>query len=248
MSGLPPTLAAVMQSNRSTGLRTERDEVKVIQGVPYIVTGGQTLSITIRRKDLSESARPASSSATGGTSSTASDSSSDAPGTDGPSPMSSGLGEEEDAGSPIMFDSQPKSAPKAAPATTTSTAASGAPDSPPAPNNGGVGTGAAGDEADTGTATASSDTTVKPVGRLPQVWRQGAMSDFAAGTLKSVAVTSLGDVRLAPSLQKVADTTEKLYLGDGPGRQGQPVFGDGRCRHHLQDGRSRQSRAVLQNG
>ena len=34
------------------------------------------------------------------------------------------------------------------------------------------------------------------------------MSDFSAGTLKNVAVTSLGDVRLSPSLQKVADTTE----------------------------------------
>ncbi len=55
------------------------------------------------------------------------------------------------------------------------------------------------------------------------------MSDFAAGTLKNVAVTSLGDVRLSPALQKVADTTENyvwaiqpdgkgnLYLGTGDG-------------------------------
>ena len=65
LSGLPPTLAAVMQSARTTGLRTERDEVKVTQTVPYIVSGGQTLSITVRRKDLSEAPRPAGASGSG---------------------------------------------------------------------------------------------------------------------------------------------------------------------------------------
>ena len=232
LSGLPPTLAAVMQSNRSTGLRTERDEVKVIQSVPYIVTGGQTLSITVRRKDVSESARPASPASTsGGASGTSDASSSDAPGTEGPAPMSTGLGEDEATGGLILFDSQPLSTakPKPGPATTTSSAASGTPDAPSstaAPSAGATGAGEDGSAAD---ATSASDTAVKTVGRLPQVWRQGAMTDFAAGTLKSVAVTSLGDVRLAPSLQKVADTTENyiwamvpdgkgnLYLGTGDG-------------------------------
>ena len=229
LSGLPPTLAAVMQSARTTGLRTERDEVKVTQTVPYIVSGGQTLNITVRRKDLSESARPAPSPG----SSPAPAGADPAPTADsGTLPMSSGDG----GGDPVMAFPPDALATKSAPA---------------APNPGGAGQGAgkASDQtsaAASGTPAASApakaadtappasdDTTapaaIKPVGRLPSVWRQGAMSDFAAGTLKNVAVTSLGDVRLAPSLLKVADTSESyiwtmlpdgqgnLYLGTGDG-------------------------------
>ena len=223
LSGLPPTLAAVMQSARTTGLRTERDEVKVTQTVPYIVSGGQTLNIMVRRKDVSESIPPPSAPA-GSPAPTGAD---PAPTADsGTLPMSSGSG--DIGGEFVMMLSgdtlATKAAPPAAKAGTTasdqtSAAASGTPtaSAPPKP----------GDAAPTASEDTSAPAAVKPVGRLPSVWRQGAITDFAAGTLKNVAVTSLGDVRLSPSLQKVADTPESYIWSMLPDGKGNVYLGTG---------------------
>ena len=220
LSGLPPTLAAVMLSARTTGLRTERDEVKVSQTVPYIVTGGQTLNIMVRRKDVSETVRPSASS--GGSAAPAGTDAAP-PADGGPLPMSSGDG----AGDFMLALSPDSLATKAAPLAAktgatasdqTSPAVSETPaDSAPAKS------------ADT--APASDDTSasasVKPVGRLPSVWRQDTTGEFAAGILKNVAVTSLGDVRLAPSLQKVADTPESYIWSILPDGKGSVYLGTG---------------------
>ena len=228
LSNLPPTLAQVMQSSHSTGLRTERDEVKVTQTVPYIVTGSQTITVTVRRKDTSEASHPAFSSS--GSSSSPGSSGPDMPSSgsnsSSPSPLStSDEGDDETMLSPSA--AQLLQAPKPAPHPPVTGGVS-----PPAPNNGGAGTEALPSASSVPAPPllgAGGDTSIKPVGRLPQVWRQGTMGDFAAGTLKNAAVTSLGDVRLAPSLQKLADTTENyiwailpdgkgnLYLGTGDG-------------------------------
>jgi len=226
LSGLPPTLAAVMQSARTTGLRTERDEVKVTQATRYIVSGGQTLNIMVRRKDLSEGARPAGSSGSG------------APPADGPPaappadsgtlPMSSSSG---DGTSDFVMLLSPDMATKVPPAPhageaagtgsdSTSAAASGTPAASAPAKAPGSGPPASDD-------SPVSPAAVKPVGRLPSVWRQGAMSDFAAGTLKNVAVTSLGDVRLSPSLEKVADTTESYVWAMLPDGKGNVYLGTG---------------------
>ena len=227
LSGLPPTLAAVMLSARTTGLRTERDEVKVTQTVPYIVTGSQTLNIMVRRKDVSESVRPSVSSPGSAVPAGADP----APTADsGTLPLSSG----DNAGDFMLTLSPDGLATKAA---------------PPPPNSGGagVGTGKASDQtsaAASGTPAASApaktsdavppvadDTStpaaIKPVGRLPSVWRQDTMGEFAAGTLKNVAVTSLGDVRLSPSLQKVADTPESYIWSILPDGKGNVYLGTG---------------------
>jgi sugar lactone lactonase YvrE len=223
LSGLPPTLAAVMQSARTTGLRTERDEVKVTQATPYIVSGGQTLMITVRRKDLSEAPRPLGPSGSGSApgvpdpSSVPSDGPVPSEGS-GPTPVSTEGDTETDIVRMLAAGAAAPPAPKRS---------AGTPPAPPAPPSSASSEGAA-SSAPT-PADAAADTTVKPVGRLPQIWRQGSMSDFSAGTLKNAAITSLGDVRLSPSLQKVADTTENyiwamlpdgkgnLYLGTGDG-------------------------------
>lgn len=227
LSGLPPTLAAVMQSARTTGLRTERDEVKVSQTVPYVVSGGQTLNIMVRRKDVSESARPVASS--GGSAAPAG--ADPAPPADGgPLPMSSMGG--DGAGDFLMTLSPDALATKAG---------------PPAPSAGSAGTGSktsdqtsaavSGTPADSAPAKAadaapasddaSAPAAIKPVGRLPSVWRQDTMGEFAAGTLKNVAVTSLGDVRLAPSLQKVVDTSESYIWSILPDGKGNVYLGTG---------------------
>ena len=223
LSGLPPTFASVMQSARTTGLRTERDEVKVSQTVPYVVTGGQTLNIMVRRKDVAESARPSASS--GGSAAPAG--ADPAPTADsGPLPMSSLTG--DGPGDFVLMLSPDALATKAAPraraggataSDQTSAAVAGTPaDSAPA-------------KATDATAPASDDSsapaTIKPVGRLPSVWRQDTMGEFAAGVLKNVAVTSLGDVRLAPSLQKVADTSESYIWSILPDGKGNVYLGTG---------------------
>ena len=241
LSGLPPTLAAVMQSARTTGLRTERDEVKVTQGVPYIVSGGQTLTITVRRKDLSEAPRPAGASgASSPSGASPSDSSAPADPT-AASALSSGgedmaLMEMASGVSPseptpprslILRSSAPLPKREGEEAGQKGKKAAAVPDAS-ALNSSSSLTGRTPVSA-ASKEVGSDDAPLKPVGRLPSVWRQGAMSDFAAGTLKNVAVTSLGDVRLSPSLQRVADTTESyiwamlpdghgaLYLGTGDG-------------------------------
>ena len=227
LSGLPPTLAAVMQSARTTGLRTERDEVKVIQTVPYIVTGSQTLNIMVRRKDVSETVRPTASAA--GTNAVPAGADPAPTADSGTLPMSAG---DNGAGDFVMMLSSDEMATKA----------------PPAPNSAGagVGTGKASDQISTAASGApaasapakantapptlddtSTAAAIKPVGRLPSVWRQDTMGEFAAGTLKNVAVTSLGDVRLSPSLQKVADTPESYIWSILPDGKGNVYLGTG---------------------
>jgi len=232
LSGLPPTLAAVMQSARTTGLRTERDEVKVTQPVPYIVTGSQTLNIMVRRKDVSETVRPAASP---GSSPAPAGADPAPPADSGTLPMSSGGDGPNDS---LLMLSPDGLATKAPPAPTTvdgggaGQGAGKASDQTSAAASGTPAASAPAKSADT-VPPASDDSgapaAIKPVGRLPSVWRQDTMSEFAAGTLKNVAVTSLGDLRLSPSLQKVADTSESyiwamlpdgkgnLYLGTGDG-------------------------------
>lgn len=219
LSGLPPTLAAVMQSARSTGLRTERDEVKTTQPTPYIVSGGQTLSIMVRRKDLSEAPRPAGPS--GGAPGIPEPSSIPSEGpipSEGsrPTPVSSGDDDEFDAVRMLATGKAVPALPK-----NGATPAAPVPDGVPAapPTSEGAASGAPTPE--------TADASVKPVGRLPQIWRQGAISDFAAGTLKNAAVTSLGDVRLSPSLVKVADTTENYIWSILPDGKGNVYLGTG---------------------
>jgi len=230
LSGLPPTLAAVMRSTRTTGVKTTRDEVKVTQAVPYIVSGSQTLSITVRRKNQSESPRPASASespaAPVGTPSPASDG--DAPTT----ALSQDGGGGDDAAMlllPTDFDAALASgakAPAAAGATVNSVTVTSVTVSPSAPASSPAPPPATPTVADATPADTSS-AAVKPVGRLPSVWRQNTQADFAAGTLKNVAVTSLGDVRLSPSLQKIADTTENYVWAMQPDGKGSVYLATG---------------------
>jgi len=226
LSGLPPTLAAVMQSSRTTGLRTERDEVKVTQAVPYIVTGSQSLNITIRKKDVSEAPRSASStssSSPAGSSGAASPASAD--GNAAPTPLFSDGGDDEDVmlTAPVRLVTAPQS-----PRPNSGGAEAEKPLPNPSPK--GEETNASrplptGEGAEGGSGVDTS--TVKPVGRLPSVWRQSALSDFAAGTLQNVAVTSLGDVRLSPSLQKVADTMANYVWAMQPDGKGNVYLATG---------------------
>jgi hypothetical protein len=60
-------------------------------------------------------------------------------------------------------------------------------------------------------ADSSGATPTQPVGRLPEVWRQASASDFRAGTLQGVTVSSRGEVRPAPTLRKLAESSETYF-------------------------------------
>ncbi|MBV9848063.1 MAG: hypothetical protein JO250_00095 [Armatimonadetes bacterium] len=215
LSNLPPTLASVMRATRSTGLRTERDEVKVVQTTPYIVSGTESLSITVQKKDATETPKPAS------------------PGSPAPPPSSGGSTSSSDdsSGAPaeVSTDDSVDALPVAAKSQRLAPAAPG----PTATNS--VRTGQAGASSpappEAGAAGASTSTAptapVKTVGRLPTVWRQDSMADFAAGTLKNVSVTSTGDVRLSAALQKLADTPETYVWSILPDGKGSVYVGTG---------------------
>ncbi len=209
LTDLPPNLAAAMQSSRTTGLKTERDEVKVAQTLPYVLSGSQSLSITVRRRDLMEAPAPLSSAAPIVTVSPAPAPASEAP---APSPLSDGGDDGDDAArllSPagfIFYHRRPLTlaAASAKPAETKPAPAPA--DAAPEPVKPAV---------------------VKPVGRLASVWHQGTQTDFAAGNLTNVAVTSTGDVRLAPSLRKLADTTQNYIWSILPDGHGNLYLGTG---------------------
>ena len=221
---LPPNLAAAMQSSRTTGLKTERDEVKETHTLPYILSGSQNLSITVRRRDLIEAPAPIPLSAAP----TVTVSPSPAPASDmpAPPPLSDG-GDDGDDGSDdaarlmsptglILFHRRPLTLAAASPPVVktgdTKPADTKPADTKPVP---------AASTADTKPAV------VKPVGRLASVWHQGTQADFAAGNLTNVAVTSLGDVRLAPSLRKLADTTQNYIWSILPDGHGNLYLGTG---------------------
>ena len=210
LSGLPPTFSTIMQSPRTTGFHSVRDEVKTAQTVPYVVSGSQTLNIQVQRKDISDTSRPAPSSSTSSPSSSASS---------GPPSSTVPLSADDSDSMAFQTLTLPSDTTAKASATKqTSTAEAGT----------SVSTTTTTVTTDTYTAaTDSADAAVKPVGRLPSVWRQTSQADFAAGTLTNVAVSSLGDVRLAPSLAKIADTTENYIWAIQPDGKGNTYLATG---------------------
>ncbi len=215
LTDLPPNLAAAMQSSRTTGLKTERDEVKETETLPYVTSGSQSLSITVRRRDLTEAPAPLSPASPSVTTLPPPTSASDAP---APSPLSNSGGDDGDDSddaarllSPsgfVLYHRRPLTlaATPAKPADPKPAAAPPGPDAVPA---------------------AIKPAVVKPVGRLASVWHQGTQADFAAGNLTNVAVTSTGDVRLAPSLRKLADTAQNYVWAILPDGHGNLYLGTG---------------------
>ena len=202
-TSLPPTLANAMQSARTSGLETERDEVKVTQPTPYIVSGSQSITIVVQKDGTGGSSSSAASPSVpsapplpSGNDSAADDGSS---ASESVASLSSQLfsipggSQISIPGAGVMASTTP-----ASPTPSHSASAPAAPAAPPAP----------------------APTTVKTIGRLASVWRQGTFADFSTGTPHNASVSSEGDVRLAASLSKVADTNETYLwalLPDGHG-------------------------------
>lgn len=61
----------------------------------------------------------------------------------------------------------------------------------------------------------------------PQFWRVQSAEDFLAGELEGFAVTSRGELRVAPAMRKVASFTDPFVLSQAEGRNGDRFFGTG---------------------
>ena len=222
LTNLPPTLASVMRATRSSGLKTENDEVKVVQTTPYIVSGSESLSITVQKKDETEGTKTTTPAATPAPAASASD----------------GSVNDQSASTATMVpgnvvDALPLAVVPAQPAEV----------SPPAPYSGGAGVGAqhtapvpsaspppppvSGAGGASFTPATPATPVVKAVGRLATIWRQDSMTDFAAGNLKNVSVSSTGDVRLSAALKKLADTPETYIWSIQPDGKGNFYLGTG---------------------
>lgn len=63
LSQMPPNLAALMRSDRDSGVRLERDEVHSVQSTDFVISGVQQLLLNVQRKETQE---PAGRSGTDG--------------------------------------------------------------------------------------------------------------------------------------------------------------------------------------
>lgn len=204
LSMLPSTLADVMRTSKSTGLRMEREELKSVRDMPCVVGGAQALSITIERKDHSEKRTPSAVSTTVTPAATTETTSAAS------APTSVTVGEEDEESQsvlgspqrePLSHSEKPDAKPgkKGEKGSKTPDGKSGS----AATGAGSTASGAAGSTP----GAASSDAGV--LGRKAIWWRQTSQSEFERGTLTGVAVTSAGELRQAASLRLLSETPEQ---------------------------------------
>ena len=241
LSNLPPTIVSAMQSSRSTGLHTERDEVKVIKPTPYIISGTQSLSITIEKKEVVEPAHglpappaatpppastPPANGANGALSSDDSDAFDDAPsaGDDRLSTIPVGYQMEHGADAPLSYAGS-ATGPPPVPTTPAPPAPPAAPGSAPAASTPPV-VGAPA-PAPLPSVTVTSTSTTKPVGRVASIWQQTTAADFLMGKLTNTSVSSKGGVVLARPLTKLAETSANYAWSIAPGAGDSIYIGTG---------------------
>ncbi|HZT43169.1 MAG TPA: SpoIVB peptidase S55 domain-containing protein [Chthonomonadaceae bacterium] len=233
LSQLPPNLSALMRSDRNSGVRLERDEVRSTLPAGYVVSGTQQLFVSVVRKSTQEvgNGSPSPSTTT-------------LPGI--PPPSLPGGASINDANT--GDDNDPTTGDAAGSLTTESMAwQSGGQNLPPAKEAGkrekGKGkrenskgkAGAPPADADKAQAAAATAPTTpppsaaedKPVGPQLQSWRQTARADFSSGKFSGASVTAEGELRLTSSLRRLASTTETYIWALVPDSQGDLYAGTG---------------------
>ena len=211
LSGLPSHLAAAMRSERTSGLVIERDEARVAVGSDFYLRGLQTLRVRIQKKDWLEkksTTKPGSGR-----------SSSSRPGSPPLRPrprlpLSAALDlpdaqtaldqalrlmVAESLGARLSPEDEEKptaSKPKKADDKASSKAKPGS--TKPA---------AKADETKSEDKKSKADS--KLIGRKTKQWLQSAQKDFAAGQHRFTAVSTRGDVRLAPEFHPLTETAQQ---------------------------------------
>ncbi|HEY3332757.1 MAG TPA: SpoIVB peptidase S55 domain-containing protein [Capsulimonadaceae bacterium] len=205
LSLLPPNLSAIMRAQHSTGLRLERDEVKVLQKQPFIVSGAQNITIVVARKNPLDTAPPPSATPAPPPTQVPQDGVSAIVASEfGDYSLNTASTVADPSASLTPASVQPESA------TLTPEPRQSTPPAPIARTAAAVvvlppSAAAGGDDDDDsdGPEVISTPSTpakkVTPVSRVAQSWRQDTNEIFAGGTLENVALTSANDLRLAAS-------------------------------------------------
>jgi hypothetical protein len=207
-SGIPPAIAEAMRSLKSTEPGTARDEIKTLVSTEWVLSGSQTLAITVEPLDLTEKktvkAAPAQprQEKQGGQSGSAADPK--APG----GKMSIPFEHEEPKGLAAGVPAIPVNMP--APAQAAPAAAPAVPAKPAAPK-----------------PAAPSSTQDKPVGRAPVTWKQSSMQEFSNGLFEGTAASTGNLVRLAPDLKNLCDLEELFVWSMVPDGKGGLYAGTG---------------------
>ncbi len=248
LSNLPPALDAIMRSAKSSGVRLERDEVKVVQPTDWVISGQQLLTINVQRKDTQES--PAGPSQQGGAIGgspiggsptgaafdmefstpvglSAPRRQTAAPQTpviqvdDDPDEDEAAKSVEPEKKSPDEKDEKPAT-PQIAPVKESTKG--GKPGKKSAAKPPTAGAPAVGSP---GTTPVPAETSEKPVGRQPLTWRQTTRSDFAKGDSRGLSVTTGGDLTLTRTLQKFQTSSESFVWSLAPDGTGGLYAGTG---------------------
>ncbi|MGO8671999.1 MAG: hypothetical protein ACLQVD_11610, partial [Capsulimonadaceae bacterium] len=217
---------------------------KVVTPLQYVVTGSQTLTITVEKRPMDMPGRstpeiaapapaaPATSSAPADTTpaSTAHshydiDALSDASGEAGTPLDMAGEGP-TDSQSTLPTAPPPPPSLVPAPAPTSAVPAPLTKPGPAGASTPSAGTGKAAPPESASTAP-PGDTTAKPVGRTASIWRQSGATDFVGGTLAGASVNSRGGITLAPSLVQVAATNTPYAWSLATGPAGSQLVGTG---------------------
>lgn len=207
LSLLPPNFSAIMRSQHSTGLKLERDEVKVVQQLPWVLSGVQMLTINVARKnplDTPQPATPASSLPPSAQATTmiAPDASDEAPADFASAPDAPAL-------SPAAAEAKASDLPPAPPLNPDAPASADV-STPDKSADASAPANAAGDGQDNDSADGSGDDNapkVMPVSRMADTWREDTSEEFSSGTLDNVALTSGNKLRLAASPSFYAAST-----------------------------------------
>lgn len=239
LSQLPSTLVDVMRSSRTTGFRIERDYVKKQQDTEYVVQGLQMLELTVQKQDHQEKPKAGTRGL----------------GTTSGGPSVAGFGGNDatpvsDSDDDDSFDAAASSAPRkitlsvdGKPRVYLLTPEEGE-DEPgskvkkpeaketkkPAPRTGAT----IKPEASVKPAAGEEETPARPatpaepklVGRAASSWLQTSQADFERGTLSNTAVSTDGEVRLAPALRLMHESTEQ-YVWSVTGSKGAIYAGTG---------------------
>ena len=236
LSGLPANLEEAMRGGtRTSGLHLERDEVKVSELTPYVLSGAQALPIRVVRADQPTpgSVVPPAGAPGGSILITP------------PSPAA--VPPPQGAPVSVASDSSLIGVPSGMASQSAATTLDLLPTEFGSDSGDDVGETVstsivrivrAGTPAPTTIPTAKS--TVTPtvagapvtaaprlVGRPAGIWRQTTAADFRQGKLDGVTVTSVGDVRLAPRLTRITETTEPYFWSLAEGESGTVYAGSG---------------------
>jgi sugar lactone lactonase YvrE len=228
LSNLPPSLDALMRSSKTSGVRLERDELKVVEPTDWVLSGQQAVAFTVQRKDNQEGAAPSGGAPgfqpQGGAPSFVQNGSA---GSEGLTSVPGGIPNEPDedlaviGGSLASDDKKKPESTKAKQAQSKSEPSAAKPeDVAPAKEE---------QKAPAAVVQPVNDqpTTEKPVGRQPVIWRQTSRADFAKGELQGVAVTTGGDLVLTRTLKPLLSSTESFVWSMVPDKQGGVYAGTG---------------------